>query len=79
MREEEEEDEEDEDEDGMADVSVNFDQLVRIFVDTDVNTHFIVSVARTSTVAELRGTGFFSVMTIFICFFCLIIVEQFVL
>lgn len=34
---------------------ISFDQLVRIFVDTDVDTHFIVSLSRTATVADLRG------------------------
>jgi hypothetical protein len=38
--------------------AVDFDQLVRIFVDTDADTHFIVSLGRTSTVAELRGEVF---------------------
>jgi len=38
-----------------ANDTIRFDQLVRIFVDTDADTHFIVSISRTSTVAELRG------------------------
>lgn len=38
--------------------AIDFDQLVRIFVDTDVDTHFIVSLPRTSTIAELRGKVF---------------------
>ncbi|KAH8949465.1 hypothetical protein BDL97_10G033300 [Sphagnum fallax] len=33
---------------------MDFNQYVRILVDTDVNTHFIVSLPRVSTVAELR-------------------------
>lgn len=46
---------------------INFDQLVRIFVDTDVDTHFIVSILRTSTVADLRGEFFFSFLFSFLC------------
>ena len=34
---------------------INFHQFVRISVDTDVDTHFLVSLSRTSTVMELRG------------------------
>jgi hypothetical protein len=34
---------------------MDFNQLVRIWVDTNVNTHFIVSLPRISPVAELRG------------------------
>lgn len=39
--------------------AVDSDQLVRIFVDTDADTHFIVSLGRASTVAELRGEDLF--------------------
>ena len=39
-----------------ADAKVSeFEKLVRIFVDTNVDTHFIVSVPRTTTVKDLRG------------------------
>jgi hypothetical protein len=34
---------------------MDFNQLVRVWVDTNVNTHFIVSLPRISPVAELRG------------------------
>jgi hypothetical protein len=33
---------------------MDFNQLVRVWVDTNVNTHFIVSLPRISPVAELR-------------------------
>ena len=35
--------------------ATEFEKLVRIFVDTNVDTHFIVSVLRTTTVKDLRG------------------------
>jgi len=46
---------------------MDFNQLVRIWVDTNVNTHFIVSLPRISPVAELRGNVKFSSRFLFVC------------
>jgi hypothetical protein len=40
---------------------------VRVWVDTNVNTHFIVSLPRISPVAELRGNVKFSSRFLFLC------------